>query len=62
MYVVFAGSEHFLVPAGSYSMRVELIVGTRTRLDYVELEWLGYGSVEEYEPVTTWSRIKTLFR
>ena len=59
---MFAGSKRFLVTAGTYTLKIELLEGTRTRLDYVAFEWVAMGCVEEPEPAySSWGRVKNLF-
>ncbi len=48
-----------IVMAGSYTVRIELVAGGRTRLDYVSYDRMPSSGLQG---ATTWSSIKALYR
>jgi hypothetical protein len=50
-----------VVMAGTRTVRIELVSGGRTRLDYIMYSLLPNSGIEE-EPPMTWGRVKALFR
>jgi hypothetical protein len=58
---VVAGSDLLQILAGTYTVRIELISGSRTRLDYISYETLPNSGVDEETP-TMWGSIKALYR
>jgi hypothetical protein len=51
------------VMAGTYTVRIELVSGSRTRLDYISYDELPNSGIEPGRAQgTTWSRIKGLYR
>jgi hypothetical protein len=51
------------VMAGTYTVRIELVSGSRTRLDYISYDELpNSGIVPGKVESSTWSRIKGLYR
>ncbi len=52
-----------MTTGGTYTVRIELISGSRTRLDYISYDELpGSGVPLERVERSTWSRIKGLYR
>jgi hypothetical protein len=49
------------IMAGSHTVRIEIITGGRTRLDYLGFYPLSGSGVEE-QPPSTWGRLKALYR
>lgn len=49
------------IMAGAHTVRIELIAGGRTRLDYVSYNLLPNSGVRQ-RPSTTWGRVKALYR
>jgi len=49
------------IMAGSHTVRIEIVTGGRTRLDYLVFYPLSSSGVEE-QPPTTWGRLKSLYR
>lgn len=51
------------IVAGTYTVRIELVAGSRTRLDYIAYEELPNSGVpsERFER-STWSRLKEMYR
>jgi hypothetical protein len=48
---------------GTYTVRIELITGSQTRLDYISYEELpGSGITPDRVERSTWSRIKGFYR
>jgi hypothetical protein len=49
--------------AGTYTVRIELVAGGRTRLDYIAYNELPNSGIapDRMEP-STWSRIKEFYR
>lgn len=45
---------------GSFTVRIELVAGTQTRLDYVSFDELPNSGIGG--PAATWGGIKRLFR
>jgi hypothetical protein len=47
------------IMTGSHTVRIELIAGDRTRLDYISFDYLPNSGIEGG---TTWGSIKALYR
>ena len=48
---------------GTYTVRIEMIAGSQTRLDYISYEELpGSGITPDRVERSTWSRIKGFYR
>jgi hypothetical protein len=56
-----AGSDQLSIMAGTYTVRIELVAGGRTRVDYLYYAVLPNSGVEDEAP-TTWGRLKALYR
>ena len=57
-YTKVAGGDLMTVMAGSFIMRVELVAGGRTRLDYLSFDTMPSSAIQG----GTWGSIKALYR